>query len=377
METKKETKNIDLSSLIFIITVISMTLSVFLPIIVKPTLMFHRGVENILRGTAYIFLGLVLYVVTHYTINPAIHEFGHLIFGLIFGFKVYSYSVFGITFINENNKLKVRYIPISGVGGYVEMTMRNENQNYFFPYAGGIIFNAIFGGLSLYLAYRVKSDFLLVLCTSMTCSHLCYLVTNILPLSSSTLLLDGGQIKKCNELKKEGKLNQIIKLHNVYGKLITNSITKIDDKEFLLDSDRNVYTDDLYILYIYKLIQLHKYKDAEKYIKKRLRKGNIEKTTSCTLEPTLLYLSIINGHNKKEINKLFESDNIQVMVEESDRMIAFELYAYYKLIKNDKEKSNYYLEICQSKIDNTYKVYEKELFNEMLNSVNNKIKKEN
>ena len=130
---------------------------------------------------------------------------------------------------------------MSGRAGYVEMAMKSENQNYLFPYLGGIIFNIIFTILFLYFSFGINSDLLLMLYISIACSNLCYAIINCLTWDMKTMVLDGFQIKECNILKKKGDLNHVIAYYNTFDKLVNKSLIELNDDEILIDSNRDIY----------------------------------------------------------------------------------------------------------------------------------------
>ncbi len=72
-----------------------------------------------------------------------IHELGHLIFGLLTGYKFVSFRVGSFMFVKENGKLKVKIFSIMGTGGQCLMMPPpwTENFSHKLYNFGGCIFN--------------------------------------------------------------------------------------------------------------------------------------------------------------------------------------------------------------------------------------------
>ena len=97
--------------------------------------------------TPNIILLLIAGVVV-FILQVIIHEAGHLVFGLLSGYKFISFRVFDFKVIkDENGKLKIRYERLAGTGGqclmrapeYVEAKFK-----YKLYLLGGVTFNLVF-----------------------------------------------------------------------------------------------------------------------------------------------------------------------------------------------------------------------------------------
>ena len=75
--------------------------------------MFGNGIRGFIL---YIGFCLIL-VFAAYFIQAVIHEGGHLIFGLLSGYKFISFRVGNIMFIKENGRLKAKLYSVVGTGG--------------------------------------------------------------------------------------------------------------------------------------------------------------------------------------------------------------------------------------------------------------------
>lgn len=99
--------------------------------------------ENTALSLILLFALLYLLIFVHI----AVHELGHLVFGLLSGYSFSSYRIGSLMFLQENKKLRVRFLSISGTGGQCLM-IPPEGDAKSCPVLlynlGGSLFNLIF-----------------------------------------------------------------------------------------------------------------------------------------------------------------------------------------------------------------------------------------
>ena len=97
--------------------------------------------------TPNIILLLIAGVVV-FILQVIIHEAGHLVFGLLSGYKFISFRVFDFKIIkDENGKLKIRYERLAGTGGQCLMRAPKYVEGKFkykLYLLGGVTFNLLF-----------------------------------------------------------------------------------------------------------------------------------------------------------------------------------------------------------------------------------------
>lgn len=67
-------------------------------------------------------IGLFLGMYAAILVQMIIHEAGHLIFGLLSGYKFSSFRIFSFMWVKENGKIKFRRLSLAGTGGQCLMT---------------------------------------------------------------------------------------------------------------------------------------------------------------------------------------------------------------------------------------------------------------
>lgn len=99
------------------------------------------GVETIMAA----FVGMVSFVVAIAILIP-IHEAGHLICGLLTGYKFVSFRIFNLTFIKIEGRIKVKRYAVAGTGGQCLLTPPNlplEKIPTGWYNAGGVLANLV------------------------------------------------------------------------------------------------------------------------------------------------------------------------------------------------------------------------------------------
>ena len=119
---------------------------------------FFEGEGNSFIGIMGLLLLLSLMYVSVF-LEMAIHELGHLVFGLLTGYKFLSYRIGSFNFIKENGNLKIKRYSLPGTGGQCLMAPPEYSENFrFLLYnAGGAIFNFISSLLFLILFFLFSS----------------------------------------------------------------------------------------------------------------------------------------------------------------------------------------------------------------------------
>lgn len=84
----------------------------------------------------------LLAIFVAYNLNVIIHEGGHLLFGLMTGYKFSSFRIWSFMLVKQNGKIKLRRFKLMGTGGQCLMTPPEHNKK-----SGLILFNL--GGVLL------------------------------------------------------------------------------------------------------------------------------------------------------------------------------------------------------------------------------------
>ena len=96
----------------------------------------------------YLLASILIFIVSLFFIFPLaiiIHESGHLVMGLLTGYRFSSFRIGKILILKQNNHLKIKKFSISGTGGQCLLIPPSYRSNFpfFFYNAGGGIFNLL------------------------------------------------------------------------------------------------------------------------------------------------------------------------------------------------------------------------------------------
>lgn len=190
MSENKKSKNNFLIKLISFILYISIIVIGGIVISKKLDLIFQYEMNLWLR-TAIILASIYASLL----ISIIFHETGHLIFGLITGYKLCSFRILNLILIRKNDKIKLKRIKIAGTGGQCLMAppdFKNGKIPVMLFNFGGAIMNliatAIFFALSLIFENIPWLSFVF---TIVWIFNFLMAVTNGVPMRSSTIDNDG------------------------------------------------------------------------------------------------------------------------------------------------------------------------------------------
>lgn len=101
-------------------------------------------------------IGLLLVMYVAILVQMIVHEAGHLVFGLLSGYKFSSFRIFSFMWVKEDDKIRLRRFSIAGTGGQCLMTppdMVDGKIPVVFYNLGGALMNIIVGVVSLGLFF--------------------------------------------------------------------------------------------------------------------------------------------------------------------------------------------------------------------------------
>lgn len=106
---------------------------------------------------AMVLVGLAMFL------HSVVHETGHLVFGLLTGYKFVSFRIGSIMLIKESGKLRLKLYNIVGTGGQCLMMPPpwRDSMPYRLYNLGGCIFNLVFGFAFLPLCFAAEHGSLL------------------------------------------------------------------------------------------------------------------------------------------------------------------------------------------------------------------------
>lgn len=153
------------------------------------------------------FLPLMLLFLLSMYLQMIVHELGHLIGGLLSGYKFSSFRVGSAMIIKDQGKLAFRRLKLAGTGGQCLMKVPDMDENGNYPFAlynlGGSIINALTGVICIgvYLATEpgpLLGSFLAIF----GILGILYAIVNGVPLENGLVANDGYNTKMLKENDK-------------------------------------------------------------------------------------------------------------------------------------------------------------------------------
>ncbi len=131
-------------------------------------------------------------------LQTALHEAGHMVFGLLTGFRFLSYRVMSLIVTKEEGKLKLGRFSLPGTLGQCLMSApANREKRPFFLYnAGGVLFNLIFAVINYLIVFLTKSPYLAIFAAANGMYDLIMLFGNGIPFDGNGIANDGKNIQE-------------------------------------------------------------------------------------------------------------------------------------------------------------------------------------
>ena len=317
---------------------------------------FGKG-SSIVQDIPAIILSLVIMLIM-FLVQTIIHELGHMICGLISGYKFSSFRVGNIILLKDNGKFKIKKYSLPGTGGQCIMiptSEKGEDIPIILYNLGGALLNLITALLAL-LALVVFGGNAIVdaaLKLFMVIGVLSALLNGI-PMSSNQLDNDGMNIitlKKSPEARKAFVNNFLIYEKLTEGKLlreIPEELFDINMEDKVEDSiSAGVITNKFL-----RLIDLWKPEEAMElgeYILEHVEKINgVHKNI---VKQEMVYCAIMLNYPKDKISEMYMDKELTQYLKMAANVISTPRikYVYALLVEQDEKEA-------EKQYNNFYKI---------------------
>ena len=152
----------------------------------------------------FLFAALILAMYAGLLLQIILHEAGHLIFGLLSGYRFSSFRIFNLMLILDNGKLRCKRFSLAGTGGQCLMSPPTPDADGNFPFVlynlGGSLMNLLTALLFLPLALCVwQQPLASTLLLMLGVIGFAFALLNGLPLRLSAVDNDGRNIFSIRE----------------------------------------------------------------------------------------------------------------------------------------------------------------------------------
>ncbi len=305
------------------------------------------GVSGLLFSIGLLMLAFVGVVFLHIIF----HEGGHLIFGLISGYKFVSFRVGNLMLIKEDGKLKTKKFNIVGTGGQCLMMPDPRWNPYNYPYVlynlGGSLANLIISliSLALYLGFQ-ETSFLSEMSFISFIVGLIIGLTNAIPMKVGGITNDGHNALN---LKKDKEASRALYMQLYVNGLQTKGdrLKNMPEGYFELPDNADLNNPLIVSIGVFKCNRLHDEKDFTKA--KKHSQYLIDNAPGLLdiykneLLCEMLFYEIIGLNRQDEIEKIYTKElqayikNTSAYVSRSRLMYAYEIFVNNDLISAKKE----------------------------------------
>ncbi|WP_426348635.1 hypothetical protein ACPWSR_12875 [Alloiococcus sp. CFN-8] len=296
-----------------------------------------------------IYKGVLLFISVYIAIflQIILHEGGHLVFGLITGYKFSSFRIGSLMWIKIDGRLRLRRLSIAGTGGQCLM-VPPEFKNGRIPFVlynfGGSIMNLIISGIfgALYFIFP-RGGSLSIFFLMITIIGIAFALMNGIPLSLGTVDNDGYNALSMG--------NNPDSLRAFYVQMkINEQITKgvrlkdMPQEWFVIPSEeamKNSMVASLGVFACNRLMDSMDFIKAEETMKKLLELDTgILGLHRSLMMLDLVYCEVINENRPEVLDKLLGKSEKQIMkVMKSFPSILRTQYAYALLAEKDAQKA--------------------------------------
>ena len=250
---------------------------------------------------------IIMYIASF--VQTIIHESGHLIFGLITGYKFVSFRIGHFMFIKEKGRLKIKLYNVVGTAGQCLMMppQWNEKIPYRLYNLGGCIMNAATALFALAAYFAAGAEGFFALCMAMLAvMGLSMALTNGIPMRVGGISNDGMNAALLG--KKENTLRAFWLQLYVNGLIAKGERYRNMPREWFRLPEGEELSDPIccamgVMLYTF-CFDMHEFDEAEQTINYMLNAPGLLDVEKNELLCELLFLRVLRGAPKEEIDSL-------------------------------------------------------------------------
>lgn len=290
----------------------------------------------------YLLLLFVLYYIVC-TLHTIIHEAGHLVFGLLSGYRFLSFRVFSFTIVKKDGKFSYKKIKVPGTMGQCLMIPPEWNEEKHYPYVwfnlGGGMFNLIFSALSVPLFF-LHSPLWAWIAGVFIFAGVIFGVCNVLPMTMG-IPNDG---KNCLLCAKEKKNQKALYLQLKINAMMSEGVMPDEIPEELLKVDEedsiNALTLYVHLIKCYKRILEGKPEEAEECLTKMEQSlDTLPAGFANAVDAERLYFLLQNNGSPEEIAAYYAVLQPVLIQQAKDLSVLRIKYFYYRLLsEEDRER---------------------------------------
>ena len=289
----------------------------------------------------------VLYIYIAFFLQVALHEAGHMICGLLTGYRFVSYRVGSFMWIRLDGKIRLKRFSLAGTGGQCLMgppDMKDGKLPYALYNLGGALMNLIVSAVSVLLAYVLRGNWYLALFFGVVAAAGLWLAAvNGIPFKLAILNNDGRNILDIGrsgdemysfwvQMKENEQMARGIRVKDMPEEWF--DIPDEEGVKCAMTAARRVTT-------VGRLMDEHKFVEAADLIDRLLETDSaLIGLHRYLLIPERIYCELL-GERRKEVLDQWKDKNLQKILKQMKNypQILRVQYAYALIAENDREKA--------------------------------------
>lgn len=315
---------------------------------------------DVLETTGVVAFSIVAFVVSFF-LQIIIHETGHLVFGLLSGYKFVSFRILNFTLLRRDGRMVVKKFGIAGTGGQCLLLPPDipvDRLPIFWYMAGGVIFNLIVTIIVIVFFFVVDLHPLFAVFLSLFALAGVFLVlTNGIPLKLGGMSNDAMELKVLSKNKDARRI--ICAMLNVNA-MVQNGVLprEMPEEYFQLPETlefKDIFTVQIYIMRASRMLDMELYDEAYSMFKTLVeRKKDILGVFYNEAACELMYLALLRGEQEL-VGEIFDKQ-LETYITQYAKVMSSKqrvLCAKALLMEQDEEKA---LNVYDSlkKVQNNY-----------------------
>lgn len=311
--------------------------------------------SSLVKSALFLVSSIVILGVWYF-LQIIIHEAGHMVAGLLTGYKFVSFRIGSFTIIKEQKKLVKKKFTLKGTAGQCLMCppeCKPEDLDDTWYLLGGGMANLLSASLGMYIYSMTNQAFTYYLCFLGGIMGIVLCIQNLLPMKTGGMVNDGYNIFLSGKDKKA-------KAAMYYTLLLNAKMSESGDistiSEDLLETVftfpyrdlSNIYEANLYSLVGSLYLAKGDYEAAKECNEKLYHTEHVLGIFKKEAQCELLYHEIIGECREEEIKKLYD-DKLKAYIRSAACYPSKKLlmYAYYAIYKRDEAQA--VRELCDLK----------------------------
>lgn len=263
------------------------------------------------------FWGIVLVMVSLIVstfLQTILHEGGHLVFGLLSGYKFVSFRISSIIWVKQGEKIVRKKFTIPGTGGQCLLDPPEPKEDGSFPNLlynlGGGLSNLLFSGLALAAVMINESAAVRQVLIPFILLGVYLAVMNLIPMKIGGIVNDGLNIKTFRKDPESARAFwlqiRINKLQQTDGmRLSEMPAAFFETSETTPEGDPLI--DAIRVMKFQRLLDEKRFAEADLYGRQLLTSKNLLGQYRNMINQELLFLELIGPCRKEEIEQLYSS----------------------------------------------------------------------